>query len=66
MGAAMDTAIAYLISVGIVGFGVWVVAVAKAGSDVFLIWIVLGLLVIAVGLISLLGEIHNRRATQSQ
>jgi hypothetical protein len=63
MGTAMDTALAYLISVGIVGFGFWVVAAAKARSDVFLIWIVLGLLIIAVGLISLLGEIHNRRAT---
>ena len=61
MGTAMDTALGYPISVGIVGFGVWVVAAAKAGSDVFLIWIVLGLLTIAVGLISLLGEIHNRK-----
>jgi hypothetical protein len=62
MGTAMDTALAYLISVGIVGFGVWVIAAAKAGSDIFLIWIVLGLLTIAVGLISLLGEIRNRKA----
>ena len=62
----MDAALAYLISVGIVSFGVWVVAAAKAGSDVFLIWTVLGLLTIAVGLISLLGEIYNPRATQSQ
>jgi hypothetical protein len=62
MGTAMDTALAYLISVGIVGFGVWVIAAAKTGSDLFLIWIVLGLLTIAVGLISLLGEIRNRKA----
>jgi hypothetical protein len=62
MGTAMDTALAYLISVGIVGFGVWVIAAAKGGSDIFLIWIVLGLLTIAVGLISLLGEIRNRKA----
>jgi hypothetical protein len=62
MGTAMDTALAYLISVGIVGFGVWVIAATKAGSDIFLIWIVLGLLTIAVGLISLLGETRNRKA----
>ena len=59
----METALAYLISVGIVGFGVWVVAAAKTGSDVFPIWIVLGLVTIAVGLMSLLGEMHNRRVT---
>jgi hypothetical protein len=62
MGTAMDTALAYLISVGIVGFGVWVIAATKAGSDIFLIWSVLGLLTIAVGLISLLGETRNRKA----
>jgi hypothetical protein len=66
MGTAMDTVLAYLISIGIVGFGVWIVAADIAGSDIVPIWIVLGLLPIAVGLMSLFGEIHNRRATQSQ
>jgi hypothetical protein len=65
MGTTMDTALAYLISVGIIGFGVWDAVAAEAGSDVFLIRIALGLLTIAVGLISLPGEIHDRRAAKS-
>ena len=52
----MDTALAYLISVGITGFGIWIVAVAAQGSNAFLFWIVGGLLTTAVGLTSLLGE----------
>jgi len=52
---------AYLISVGIIGFGGWIVANSKVESGIFPIWFVLGLLTIAVGLMSLLGEIRGRR-----
>jgi hypothetical protein len=55
----MDTALAYLISVGIIAFGIWTVAAAAPGSSVFLFWIVGGLLTIAVGLLSLFGEVRN-------
>jgi hypothetical protein len=57
----MDTALAYLISVGIIGFGIWTVAVAAPGSSVFRFWIVCGLLITAVGLASLFGEVRNHR-----
>jgi hypothetical protein len=57
-GSRMD---AYLISVGIIGFGGWIVANSKVESGIFPIWFVLGLLTIAVGLMSLLGEIRGRR-----
>lgn len=52
---------AYLISVGIIGFGGWIVANSKVESGIFPIWFVLGLLTIAVGLMSLLREIRGRR-----
>jgi hypothetical protein len=55
----MDAALAYLISVGIIGFGCWIVATGTAGSGLFPIWLVLGLLTIAAGLTSLLGEIRK-------
>ena len=62
----MDTAFAYLISAGMIGFGIWIVATAKvAGSDWFLVWIVIGLLPVAVGLMSLYGEIINDRIDPS-
>jgi uncharacterized membrane protein YiaA len=65
-GSRMDAALAYLISVGIVAFGAWIVAIPKIETGVFSIWFVLGLLTIAVGLISLLGEIRVRRTAWSQ
>ena len=48
-----------LISVGIIGFGGWIVANSKVESGLFPIWFVLGLLTIAVGLMSLLREIRE-------
>ena len=54
----MDTSFAYLISVGITVFGIWTMVVAAYGSNVFLFWIVGGLLTVTVGLVSLLGEIR--------
>jgi uncharacterized membrane protein YcjF (UPF0283 family) len=50
--------LAYLVSLGIVAFGViWVVAGMKSAT--WAIWIAIGVLTIAVGLISLLTEIRD-------
>lgn len=55
-----NTALAYLISLGITGFGIWTMIVAAHGSNVFLFWFVGGLLATTVGLASLLGELRRR------
>ena len=50
MEANMDAAFSFLISIGIIAFGIWMVAVAiAAGSP----WALLGLLTVLVGSISL-------------
>jgi hypothetical protein len=51
----MDKAFAYLISVGIVGFGSWIIS-ASPGSA--LTWLA-GSMPVAVGLLSVANEIHN-------
>ena len=56
----MKRAMAYLISIGIIGFGFWIFA--KAGSGWPFLWIA-GLAPIAVGLASIINEIHNDGAT---
>jgi hypothetical protein len=56
----IDTVLAYLISIGIVGAGViWIVAGTNPATSVLCITI--GVLTIAVGLISLLGELRQGR-----
>jgi hypothetical protein len=53
----IDTALAYLISLGIIGAGVvWVVAGTSPATVLF---ITVGVLTIAVGLISLLTEFRH-------
>ena len=59
----MEKAAAYLISVGVICFGLWIVAVATVELDSSIIWIVSGLISGAVGLVSLFGEIRNDKAT---
>jgi hypothetical protein len=51
----METALAYLISVGIAGFGAWVL-VAGLSSSAPIVWTCLALMPITVGLVSLFGE----------
>jgi hypothetical protein len=52
----MDTVVSFLISAGIIAFGVWVVAVTiTAGWP----WKLMGLLAVIVGLISLYGEVRD-------
>ena len=54
----MDTVLSFLISAGIIAFGVWVVAeTITAGWP----WTLMGLLVVTVGLLSLYGSIRDAR-----
>ena len=56
----MDTVLSLLISVGIIAFGVWIVAgTLAAGSP--LAWMLMGLLTVIVGLISLYGSVQEAR-----
>jgi hypothetical protein len=52
----MATIAAYLISLGIIGFGLWIIAEAQPTSVSAGI---VGLVPMAVGLASLANEIHN-------
>jgi hypothetical protein len=56
----MDTVLSLLVSVGIIAFGVWIVAgTLAAGSP--LAWTLMGLLTVTVGLISLYGSVREAR-----
>jgi hypothetical protein len=57
----MDTALSVLISLGIMGFGVWVVAGTIAAGWPFA-WPLMGLLAVIVGLISLYGSVRDAKA----
>jgi hypothetical protein len=58
----MEMIFEYLVSVGIVGFGVWILATADAGSDLYFLWISLGLVPIAIGLTSVYRVIKHTPA----
>jgi hypothetical protein len=56
----MDTALSFLISAGIIAFGVWVVAgTITAGWP----WTLMGLLAVIVGLLSLYGSVRDARTS---
>ena len=56
----MDTVLSLLISVGIIAFGVWIVAgTLAAGSPSA--WTLMGLVTVIVGLISLYGSVREAR-----
>jgi hypothetical protein len=55
-GPIIDTVLSFLISAGIIGFGVWVVAVTIAAG---LPWTLMGLLAVIVGLLSLYGSVRD-------
>jgi hypothetical protein len=57
----MDTALSYLISIGLIAFGVWIVA-AKAASGSLLVWTFVGLIPVVVGLFRLFSGIRNDKA----
>jgi hypothetical protein len=57
-GPIMDTVLSFLISAGIIAFGVWVVAeTITAGWP----WTLMGLLAVIVGLLSLYGSVRDAR-----
>ena len=59
----MDRLFSFLISAGIIAFGVSIVAVAaKAASDSLFFWTLVGLIPVVVGSISLFSEIRNDKA----
>jgi hypothetical protein len=54
----MDKALGYLISAGIAGFGVWIIAHAL-GSGTSSVWMYLGILPVIVGVISFYQEARS-------
>jgi hypothetical protein len=55
----MDTTFSFLISAGIIAFGVWIVAGTIAAESP-LTWTLMGLLPVVVGLISLYQAVRAR------
>jgi cadmium resistance protein CadD (predicted permease) len=55
----MDTLVSYLISFGLIAFGIWIVVVAQAASSMLLVWTIMGLMPIVVGLLSLFSEARS-------
>jgi hypothetical protein len=58
---SMEKLSAYLISVGILAFGIWIVATAELRWGSLMFWLVVGVVSIAVGAASLANEIDNQR-----
>jgi hypothetical protein len=59
----MDAALSYLISLGLIAFGVLVVVfAAKTGTGSLLVWTLAGLAPIVVGFQSLISEIRNGKS----
>ena len=54
----IDTVLSFLISVGIIAFGIWIVAGTIAAGSL-LGWTLMGMIPVAVGLISLFSEIRS-------
>ena len=58
----MGTLVAYLISIGLIAFGVGIVAFgAKTASGSLLVWVIAGLAPVVVGVLSLFNEARNVR-----
>jgi len=57
----MERPTAYLISAGIITFGIWIVATAELRWGSVMFWLVVGMAPIAVGVASLANEIHSDR-----
>jgi hypothetical protein len=57
----MDTVLSFLISAGIIAFGVWVVVSTIAAGWA---WALMGLLAVIVGLISLYGSVRDATITR--
>jgi len=57
----MEKFTAYLISAGMLAFGIWMVATAELRRGSLMFWPVVGMAPIAVGAASLANEIDNER-----
>jgi hypothetical protein len=58
----MDTAAAFVISVGLIVFGVGIVYAAAMASGLLFFWTLIGLMPVAVGLMSLFSEMQRDKA----
>jgi hypothetical protein len=56
----MERLTAYLISAGIIAFGIWIVTTAEFGGSLT-VWLIGSMAPIAVGAARLVNEIHNDR-----
>jgi hypothetical protein len=54
----MEKAASTVIAVGLIGFGAWIIA-AEAGSNLFAVWVAIGIIPMATGLLSMYGELNN-------
>jgi hypothetical protein len=62
----MDTVVSYLISIGLIAFGAWIVfAAAKVSSGSVLVWTIMGMMPVAVGLFSLFSETRSDKNSLS-
>ena len=63
VGPNMDTALSYLISAGIIAFGVWIVAgTVTAGSP--MAWTLIGLVPMVVGSVSLYQVVSDVKTAE--
>src|SRR5258708_39939277 len=61
-GPIMDTVLSFLISAGIIAFGVWVVAGTIIAGWPWA-WPLMGLLAVIIGLLSLYGSVRDARTS---
>jgi hypothetical protein len=54
----MEKAASTVIAVGLIGFGIWIIA-AEAGSPSFAIGVAIGIIPMAIGLLSMYGELSH-------
>jgi hypothetical protein len=54
----MEKLTSYLIAVGLIGFGGWIVT-AEARSDLFALGIAIGLIPVATGVLSMYDQLNN-------
>ena len=54
----MEKITSYLIAVGLIGFGVWIVT-AETRSDILAFGIAIGIIPMATGLLSMYDELNN-------
>ena len=61
----MDTLVAYLISIGLIAFGIGIVVFgAKTASGSLLVWTIFGLMPVVVGILNLFSQPKDRSITQ--